>query len=194
MAKLPEKDDLSTTSYGRKFLAVGNVILQRAEEEKDVPEILRRYWAGPGRSFVPVSHRAYWLDDDQREHDGPWIDTLEHIDRNGDKEPLLALLRSEREPSRDVRVYLADLLERFELARPRHRPRSPAYDKSDAETRLALAKEFVRNIRTSGMSFKDAVAIAANDWSIDENTLANYCYGRHGSSRRREKRHPPLSP
>jgi hypothetical protein len=118
MAKLPEKDDPSTTSYGRKFLALGNMVLQRAKEEKDVTAVLRKYWVGPERSFVPVSHRAFWLDDDQRERDGPWIDALEHIDRNGDKEPLLALLRSEREPSRDVCVYLADLLERFELARP----------------------------------------------------------------------------
>jgi hypothetical protein len=194
MAQLPKKDDPSTTSYGRKFLALGNMILQRAKEEKDVTGFLRKYWAGPGRSFVPVSDRAYWLDDDQREHDGPWIDALQHIDRNGDKEPLLALLRSESEPSREVRVYLADLLERFELARPPHRPRSPAYDKSDAETRLTLAKEFVRNIRKSGMSFKDAVAIVANESSIDENTLANYCDGRRGSSRRRKKRRPPLSP
>jgi hypothetical protein len=144
-------------------------------------------WAGA----VLCTRFSFWLDDDQRERDGPWIDALEHIDRNGDKEPLLALLRSEREPSRDVRVYLADLLERFELARPPHRPRNPAYDKSDAETMLALAKEFVRNLRKSGMSFKDAVAMVASDSSIEENTLANYCDGRRGASRRREKRHPP---
>jgi hypothetical protein len=194
MEKLPKKDDLSTTPYGRKLLELANMILQRAKEEKDVPKVLQKYWAGPGRSFVPVSDRAYWLDDDQREQDGPWINALQHIDRNGDKKPLLALLRSDRQPSRSVCVYLADLLERFELGRPPHRPRSPAYERSDAETKLALAKEFVRNIRKSGMSFKDAVAIVANDWSLDENTLANYCDGRRGSSRRREKRHPPLSP
>jgi hypothetical protein len=80
MAKLPEKDDPSTTSYGRKFLALGNMVLQRAKEEKDVTAVLRKYWVGPERSFVPVSHRAFWLDDDQRERDGPWIDALEHID------------------------------------------------------------------------------------------------------------------
>ena len=63
MAKLPEKDDPSTTSYGRKFLALGNMVLQRAKEEKDVTAVLRKYWVGPERSFVPVSHRAFWLDD-----------------------------------------------------------------------------------------------------------------------------------
>ena len=107
-----------------------------------------------------------WLDDDQRRRIGPWIDALEQIDKWGNKEPLLALLRSEREQPHEVRVYFADLIERYELTSPAHRPRTPAYDLSNAKSHLEMAKENVRAYQDKsglGMSFKDAVAKAAEE-------------------------------
>jgi hypothetical protein len=197
MANHPEraqKHDLSTTSYGRTFLDLANSTVLAAKRREDLPEILRKYWVGPGRSFVPVVDRAYWLDDDYLQRIGPWIDALEQIDRRGEKKPLVALLRSERELPRDAREYLADLFERRDLKNPANRPRQPAYDRSKAESRLALAKGSVRNYQAHGDSFKDALAKAAEEWSIPEGTLANYCAGRRGSSRIKKQRHPPLTP
>jgi hypothetical protein len=194
---MPSAGDLTTTPHGVRFLALGHKNFsptgRPGHKPKDVPNILRQYRIGPGRLFIPVSHRAFWLSADQRQRVGPWIDALEQIDQNGNKAPLLELLRSRRELPHDAREFLADLLERYQLTRAAHRPRTPAYDLSDSESRLTLAKEFVRAHRASGMSFKDAVEMAAKDWSIDESKLANFCSERRGASRRRKKRHPPLS-
>jgi hypothetical protein len=184
MAKRPNKHDLTTTPYGRKFLEIAKW------NNSSKTSILSKYMVS-GRLFIPVVDRAYWLDDDQRRCSGPWIDALEHVDKRGDKGPLIALLKSQRALPRLARVYLADLIERYELRRPAHRPRTPAYVLSNAESRLTLAKEHVRAHRASGMSYKDAVAAAAKDWSIGENMLATFCAGRRGSSRRMKKRTRP---
>jgi hypothetical protein len=191
-------DHLATTPYGLRFLHLAHRNFSSTERLghkplKDVPGILRKYKSGPGQLFIPVSHRAFWLNAEQRQRIGPWIDALEQIDKNDNKAPLLDLLRSKRELPDEARVFLADLLERYQLTRAAHRPRTPAYDLSNSESRLSLAKEVVRAYRTNGKSFKDAVKAAAKEHSIDENTLANFCNERRGSSRRRKKRHPPLS-
>ena len=65
----------------------------------------------------------------------------------------------------EVGVYLADLLERHELMpvhrRNRHRPGTPLYDLSIANSRLALAKKCVDTYRKNGMSLDHSVAKAA---------------------------------
>jgi helix-turn-helix, Psq domain len=183
--------DLTTTPYGRRFLEVAQW------NNAGSKTILRKYRIGPGQLFIPVSHRAYWLNDDQRRRIGPWIDALEQIDKRGDKGPLTALLKGSPVPN-EVGVYLADLLERHELMpvhrRNRHRPGTPLYDLSIADSRLALAKESVDTYRKNGMSFDDSVAKAAKEYSIPVNSLENYCKGKRGSSNRKKKRLPPLSP
>jgi hypothetical protein len=184
MAKGPNKYDPTTTPYGRRFLEIAKW------NNPSKTSILSKYMVN-GRLFIPVVDRAYWLDDDQRRRSGPWIDALEQVDKRDDKGPLIALLKSQHELPCLARVYLADLIERYELTRPPHRPRTPAYDLSTAESRLTLAKEDVRAHQARGMSFKDAVETAAKDWSTGENKLATFCAGRRGSSRRMKKRTRP---
>jgi hypothetical protein len=180
--------DLTTTPYGRRFLEVAKW------NNAGSKTFLRKYRIGSGQLFIPVSHRAYWLNDDQRQRICPWIDALEQIDKWGDKGPLTALLRGSEPVPNEVGVYLADLLERHELRRNRHRPRTPLYDWSTADSRLILAKESVDTYSENGMSFDDSVAMAAKEYSIPHNVLENYCKGKRGSSNRKKKRLPPLSP
>ena len=56
--------DLTTTPYGRRFLEVAKW------NNAGSKTILRKYRVGPGQLFIPVSHRAYWLNDDQRRRIG----------------------------------------------------------------------------------------------------------------------------
>jgi hypothetical protein len=174
--------NLTTTPYGRAFLEIVRQI--PADKRKDVPKILRKYEIAPGQLFIPASHRAYWLSDDAQQRLGPWIDAIEQIDRHGKKGPLMALLRSQLG---EVGKYLADLIDRYELVPPKHRPRTPAYDRSKAEAKLGLAIETVR-IYCKSMPVKEAIAKAAEEFSLEENTLANAYQGRRGSSRRIKKR------
>jgi hypothetical protein len=197
--KPPDKDDLTTTPYGIRFLDLVHRNFSQARRRdrgqmKDVPEYLRKYRTGPGQIFIPWSRRAFWSDRKLLELIGPWVDAFEQVDRTGDKEPLLDLLTSGRQPPPEALFYFADLLRRYELTKPAHRPRAPAYDLTDIEAKLAHARSFVRAYQRSGMSFADAVAMAAKECSVEEINLANHCSGRRGASNRKKKRLPPLSP
>lgn len=180
--KPPDKNDLTTTPYGRRFLQLAQQIFSGARPGvRDVPDILRKYRSGPGQVFIPVSHRAHWLDDEEREIIGPLIDAIDLIYKRRDKKPLLALLRSQ--PDQRF-AHLADLLENFELKKPAHRPKTPAYDRTNNTSRLLLAKEFVGNLRKSGMPLKDALAMAAKENSVEESTLADFHAKRHRASKK----------
>jgi hypothetical protein len=85
-----------------------------------------------------------WIDD--------WVDALTHLDMFIQKEPwgpkthkeavapLCKLFRDQRaELSPDVREYLADLIERVELCRPKGRQKVPTYTISEANQNWYLA-------------------------------------------------------
>ncbi len=55
-----------------------------------------------------------------------------------------------------------------------------------------MAGQYAKGYRTRGMEPDAALMRAANEWLIDAvNTLANFCEGRRGSSRRLRKRARP---
>jgi hypothetical protein len=144
----------------------------------------------PPSTKIPLSDLALWLDNDPRRRSltDPWLDAFRAIDKNENKAPLIALLKSECDLPRGARVYLADLIERKLKLIPKNRPRTPAYDLSDTEAHLILAKEEVREYRASGMNFDDAVAKVAKERSLSTNKLENFCKGKRGSSNRGKKR------
>ena len=120
------------------------------DRQGKVPAHIRKLLAnssGQGLSDAVVD-RATWLDDEETGPITPaleaWITALEAIDRKGDKEPLLNFLKSNRELSRDARIYLADLLARYQLKKKRGGQTKPAYDRSEAEEMLALGINAVR--------------------------------------------------
>jgi hypothetical protein len=139
-----------------------------------------------------VVDRAFWLDDGYGQIEGQeWIEAIEAIDVKRDKSKLIGLLRSDSPLSRSARHYLADMLERYQLKRPRGKQRTPAYDRSDAEAMLLLAKEAYREERHQGRSPKEALATAAKRYHLVPDVLKAAVEGRRGSSRRARKRNGP---
>jgi hypothetical protein len=176
---------------------------------------------------------AFWLDDPDRPHwldPGPppdvgrWIEALYALDRHGDKNELVALLRSDAslpqtarkhltnlieryrvEPMdkcgdkkdlvallsddlpREGREFLADLLEGCSFEKKRGGQGTPAYDLSDVERLLELAKNKVRE-RHSGTSVDEALDQASESFGIDRERLDLAYHGRRGSSNRLKKR------
>jgi hypothetical protein len=143
--------------------------------------------AGLGVSDAVVD-RGFWLDDDDPED---WIAALEAIDKRGDKRPLVTLLKSQRDLSPRARFYLADLLDRFELKRPAHRPRTPAYDRTLAEAILLWGVQEARELVKAGMSVVDALDKAAKESSIPLEILSNAYEGKRGSTNRAKRRSRP---
>jgi hypothetical protein len=117
-------------------------------DEDELPE-----GTGAGISDLP-SDNAFWLDRFNLSHE-EWalVDAIWHIDAHGDKAPLLKLLRGTGK-QRDY--YLADLLERYELKRPRSRQRTPAYALTLRERVIAIARYAIRN-RPEGQTVAAAV-------------------------------------
>ena len=107
----------------------------------------------------------------------PWIDALLVLDRRGDKRPLLALLKSDTPIPALARSYMADLLERYTLKRPRGGRRTPAYDYSLAERKLVWAAASVRDDTKNGRPRKDQIEKIAAIYGVLPSTLANYLAG-----------------
>jgi hypothetical protein len=132
--------------------------------------------------------RAFWLGDDTSLD--CWVTALDAVDKRGDKEPLLKLLRSEHDLPREARVYLADLLARHQLKKKRGGQSVPAYDRTDADQRLLLAIEDVRRLRKKRVSVKEALDRVSESHGISPEVLATEYRGSRGSTRRMMKRRP----
>jgi hypothetical protein len=148
--------------------------------------------AGMGVSDAVVD-RAFWLaDPDSGEPITPieeeWITAIEAVDKRGDKIPLVALLKSQSDLSPEVRFYLADLLERNELKKPPHRPRTPAYDRTAADAALEWAVQRVRDYRSGGMGIERALERVSTEHSIPLEILGNAYEGKRGSTNRARRR------
>jgi hypothetical protein len=137
---------------------------------------------------TPVEARGFWLPwDGLRQH---WIAAFEALDARGEKRPLIELLTSDQKLPKDMRTYLADLLDRHELKKSRGRQRIPAYDRSHAEALLEMAAMGVRNLVKSGESVKAALEIASEGSKIPLDILASAYRGSRGSTRRMRRYRP----
>ena len=126
-----------------------------------------------------ISELAFWLPENT---DWELIEALYALDRCNDKEPLIGLLRRRGGGN----VFLADLLERYTLRRkPGRYQRTPAYDKTPIEQRIAGAMMAVRKHGRSP-------AAAARYWGLDPDQLADALAGKRLSTRRMQARLRPL--
>jgi hypothetical protein len=140
---------------------------------------------GDGLENVRVSDRAFWLDDRFTLH---WADAIEAIDKDGDKEPLKDLLKSEFELTPKARFFLADMIDRYQLKPKRGRKATPAYDRSRADRILELAIEDLFTHRGDIDTALKEVARRYNTYGITEKKLKNAFEGRRGSTRRMKAR------
>jgi hypothetical protein len=143
-------------------------------------------YAGDGVSTA-IEDRAFWLDDGYGNVEGgEWLRAIARIDESGDKAALIALLKSDEPLPPVARQWIADLLSRYELKRKRRgRPRTPNYDRSDAEALLLLAMQRYRGLREEGLGQSEAIEQAAQSYSLSPDVVRNAVEGRRGSSRKR---------
>jgi hypothetical protein len=144
-------------------------------------EIIRD--AGKGLS-TRFSDNAFWLPNDV---DEGVIEALKLLDDSDgeNKQPLIKILRQRGRmypAHRDVYFYVADVLDRYQLKRKRGGQKTPAYDRTDVERRLEMAKSEIAN----GKSLQQAAA----DWGLNPNALENFRLGKRGSTRRMKHRRP----
>lgn len=153
-----------------------------SRKKVDINDALAAH-SGAGIENVGFVDTAHWLDDDINRH---WYDAFVALDRRGDKQPLIQLLKlGTWTLDKNVQAHLADLLQRHDLKRPLGRRPTPSYDRT--QTLLHLARDEVRE-RAKGVTQDDAIRAAAAAHGISEDTLRAHVNGRLGSTNRPAKR------
>jgi hypothetical protein len=70
-------------------------------------------------------------------HTNTWLDAMEALDEHGDKSMLVALLKG---PVPDIIApHIGDLLDRWNLVRPKHKMRTPSYRLTDDDVAMNAA-------------------------------------------------------
>jgi hypothetical protein len=88
-----------------------------------------------------------------------------------------------------ARLLIAILLHRGYVIRPRQRPQTPIYERSEAETRTVMATLEVRALRDLyGMTNEEAAALVASRHRTADTTHLSAQRGSHGGLRRIRKR------
>jgi hypothetical protein len=113
----------------------------------------------------------------------PWLEMCIAIDeRRGDLSSLLNLMQSAKPPAK-VMPFLQDLFDRHGLLGKRgNLNRTPLYQDTLSEVRLAMACENVEELKRDGMKVEKAIDIAA-EWNADgvaKTTLAHAVKGQGG--------------
>jgi hypothetical protein len=102
-----------------------------------------------------------------------WIEALEQADA-GDKEPLIALLRSDALLGPDARDKIADFLSRHKITKRRGRPATPAYRRTPTEAKLHNHAALVRYWQKKGLSIEEAIRAALRDEKREEFERRDY--------------------
>jgi len=145
--------------------------------------------AGRGVSTKLVD-RAFWLELIDDPAYLPWYEALEAIDKARDVKAMRAAQRALCAllggpiPER-VGPLLADLLARYRLAPPAHRPATRAYELTYPQAELYWAHDTMRDYMSFGMKAELAAhKAAAKHPAVTEVALLRYHKGRHGGARR----------
>ena len=125
------------------------------------------------------------LFDDNDQRTDPWLDALEAFD-NGDKAPLVDLMKSGYPMPPAIVPHLGDLLRRYDFKRPPGAPRKPSYDLSAMDVKLNSADVMVDDLMATGeWLLDDAIAEIATKRGIPVSTLTEHHAGRRRSQRKR---------
>jgi hypothetical protein len=123
-----------------------------------------------------------------------WVDAFDAFE-DGDKAALVALLKSGHPIPAVIVPHIGDLLERWDMVRPKHRMRIPSYRLTDNELKLHMANCEVDDLMSSGLvSLSDAikeVAALYAEFGIKETVLSEYHGKRRGDDRRVKARGYP---
>lgn len=107
------------------------------------------------------------------------------------KMKLVALLKSDKPLPANARRHLADLLERYELDRPRGRSRTPSYALSHTVAQLDVARDEVKADMKLGMLQDESITKRAKYRGVEKEALEWHLEGKHASANRIKKRFSP---
>jgi hypothetical protein len=128
--------------------------------------------------------RSILFDDNDQRTDS-WLDALEAFD-NGNKAPLIDLMKSGDAIPPAIVPHLGDLLERYDFKRPAGAPRKPSYEMSEIDVELSSADAAVNDLMATGQwTLEDAVAAIAKRRGISVSKLNEHHAGRRRSQRKR---------
>jgi hypothetical protein len=197
---------LSLTSWVQAFMAIDKTgddveLLILLRRERDLSRDVRNYLADliERYSLKPKTGVAHEAKGDARAGDAldasslaAWRTGSDEIDQQPDigKRLLAESLRSTLDLPPLIRTRLISLFERYRLAKPPHRPRTPAYDRTDTEGILELATRRARELVKVGKTVEDSVGEAAKAHAIPEEVLMLHYSGKRGSSQRMRRRRP----
>ena len=162
------------------------------------PHVRKRKGQGRGTSDS-VADAGFWND-----YEGitRWLLAFEAYDKRADKKPLLDLLRSDEELTREARWFLADLLDRQLNKKPQTKT-TPAYDRTESLIPLLAGMAQVIRIRQENrrqrkgdktvpvLSVATALERVAQAQGLSLESLTLAYNGRLGSLRSIEKRGSP---
>jgi len=181
MTRRPAKPKQRAGTKARQSVkTIGGIEPSEKLPPESVEWMLRH--AGEGVSNQ-IKDYGFWL---PPEVDEKWVCAFEAFDKHRDLRPVLALLKDCVPPT--VCPYLEDFFKRYELKPKPGRPRTPSYDRTPAEGMLLLGIERAREYVEEKMPASEAIARAARDLRISEQTLATAYAGKRGSSRRMKSR------
>jgi hypothetical protein len=112
-----------------------------------------------------------------------WLDALDAAD-GGDKSALVALMKSGRPLPGVIIPHIGDLIDRWDLVRPKHRMRVPSHRLTDDDIALNAASCDVDDLVSSGKSLSDALTEVAVKRDLPESKLREYRAKRLGPERR----------
>jgi hypothetical protein len=112
-----------------------------------------------------------------------WLDAFDAFE-DGNKSPLVALLKSGH-PIPDVMVpHLGDLIERWGFVKPKHRMRTPSHQLTDTEISMITAGYEVDALLNAGKTLSVAVEETAAAHGVNAKSLHDFHAHRRGSDRR----------
>ena len=112
-----------------------------------------------------------------------WVEALRDIDdSNGtDKASLVELLKSTGD-KRDA--LLADLIDRYDFAKKKSRPRRPAYVMTNEDLELSAANADIEDLRAQDWTLTDAIKHVAARRGIKISQLEDFHANRRRSTRK----------
>jgi hypothetical protein len=121
----------------------------------------------------------------------PWIDLwLDAIDvcEYGDKSKLVALMKSGCPLPNVIVPHIGDLIDRWDLVRPKHRMRTPSYKLTNDDIAMSGACCDVDDLLSAGKSLPDALAVVAVGRGIKISVLREFHGKRRSPDRRAQAR------
>jgi hypothetical protein len=120
-------------------------------------------------------------------HIDSWLNAIDAAD-NGDKSVLVALMKSGHPLPDSIVPHIGDLIDRWNLVRPKHRMRVPSHRLTDEDITLNAASCDVDDLLSAGKSLSVALTEVATERDLPESKLREYRAKRLGPDRRTKAR------